>query len=346
MADHLIAVSLLSLALLQDPAPAAATGGIEGHVIDATSRAPIAGARVVLGTMRDVPGGVLVSSHPEEAITDARGGFAFSAIPAGHCQIVVESSGYAWPPDGAEVWRFLLAPGETVTGVEITLKKAALVAGRLTDAGGQPVTRTIVNALKFMVRDHAVQIGSARTDDVGEFRFDSLSEGAYLFAATGRSATASPDSTPSSTTAFLTTYYPGTSDRDAAQRVIVRSGETVTGVQFSLLSAPAFQISGIVIDAKRRPVPGALVTLMPANGLSLARMSAQAAADGGFQIAGVVAGRYRLSASARTVQIEDGFGGIILAPIRDGQSTPVEPMDVVVDGADVADVTIVLPTRK
>jgi hypothetical protein len=46
---------------------------------------------------------------------------------------------------------------------------------------------------------------------------------------------------------------------------------------------------------------------------------------------GVVAGRYRIVASARSMQIRDEFGEISLAPVIDGRATarPAEYLEVI-----------------
>jgi hypothetical protein len=338
---HAIAGSALGLLLLQTPAKVAETARVEGEVLDDALRTPVIGARVRVGLIRELANGISVGGHHEEAITDANGRFAFAGIPPGLCQLVVEAQGYAWPPDGSEVRRLQIVAGQTTTGVVITLKRAAGIHGRLFSAGGDPATRTLVKALK-LVAERATEVGGAQTDDRGEFQFSSLSEGAYILAAAESRASASR---VGRSMVGATTYYPGTPDQQAAQRFYVAAGETITGIQFSIVSAPAFAVSGVVVDPTGVPVPNSVVMLMPDTGPSLAPLTATADADARFHLNGIVAGRYRMMASARSVQIRDEFGGISLVPITDIHARP-RPAEYLEVSSDIESLRIVVPTQE
>src|SRR5262249_3052589 len=76
------------------PAAQTGTGAIKGRVTDLTSGGAVAGARVMLIG----PGG-----PPRTMVSDARGGFAFSSLPAGNYTINVNKPGYingAFPSRG------------------------------------------------------------------------------------------------------------------------------------------------------------------------------------------------------------------------------------------------------
>ena len=85
--------------------------------------------------------------------------------------------------------------------------------------------------------------------------------------------------------------------------------------------------------------------LVPDTGPSLARVTARADADARFQMNGVVAGRYRIVASARSMQIRDEFGGLSVAPVTDGRARarPVEYLEV---NSDIESLRIVVPAQE
>jgi hypothetical protein len=87
-----------------------------------------------------------------------------------------------------------------------------------------------------------------------------------------------------------------------------------------------------------------MVMLTPDSGPSFARVTAKADADARFQMNGVVAGRYRIVASARTVQILDGFGGISEAPLTDARARARAAEYLEVD-SDVESLRVVAPAQ-
>jgi hypothetical protein len=116
----------------------------------------------------------------------------------------------------------------------------------------------------------------------------------------------------------LPTFFPGTSDPEAAMTVSLAAGQTSGEITIRMLSAPAFQVSGVVTDDDGRPVENALVRLivertageppllMMGRGLQTARTDA----SGRFAINGVVSGPYTLLAIAPVVlSTRDGRPG-------------------------------------
>src|SRR5262249_15943174 len=140
------------------------------------------------------------------------------------------------------------------------------------------------------------------TNVIGEFRLFGLAPGDVYVQATsqidfGRSASSRP-------TVPLPTYLPGTADVVGAMPITLAAGQTSGDITIRLVSAPAFQVSGVVTGEDGRPVENAFVRLQlehtpgepPAF---MGRMlSARSDKAGKFTIGGVVNGSYTLLAIA------------------------------------------------
>lgn len=124
-----------------------------------------------------------------------------------------------------------------------------------------------------------------------------------------RAASAATTTTTVATT-IAPTFYPGTADQAAAQPVTVTAGDTTPGISFMMQSAPAFRVSGIVVDDSGNPVGGAIVMIMgdPRSGMFMGPAgNAQTQDNGRFVIGDVAPGAYRVMASVPMVS--GGSGG-------------------------------------
>lgn len=184
------------------------------------------------------------------------------------------------------------------------------------------------------------------TNDLGEFRIAGLRADEYVVMATPVSPPPFERASAAADRALAATYYPGTADRGVATVVTLDWGETVDGLNFQMVSAPAFRISGVVVDEEGRGLADVMLLLM-----DLRQDAAPTPAmgrtnhDGSFLIGGIVSGAYRLSAVTPAMQ-SSVVGGIPVggAPgVPRGSSMPA-PLDVRVDNADVTGLKIVLPT--
>src|SRR6185295_11628110 len=138
------------------------------------------------------------------------------------------------------------------------------------------------------------------------FRLFGLAPGDVYVQATsrpgfGRSASPRP-------TVPLATYFPGTADVVGAMPITIAAGQTSGDITIRLVSAPAFQVSGVVTDEGGRPVENALVRLLlettqgePPMPFMGRIQSARSDKAGTFTIRGVVNGSYTLVAIAPVV---------------------------------------------
>jgi hypothetical protein len=160
------------------------------------------------------------------------------------------------------------------------------------------------------------------------------------------------------------TYYPGTTEREAAQHLTVAAGQTVSGLQLSLIAAAAYQVTGVVVDETGAPVSGAMVLLLAdsRNGGTGTPVMGRSEANGMFQIDGVVSGEYRLMATNPTASIGrngappvGATGGVFVGgAVVSGGGPGVNPpgagagpvTNVTVNGADVTGLRVVVATPK
>jgi hypothetical protein len=191
----------------------------------------------------------------------------------------------------------------------------------------------LVGALRFdgVVRlDQAIpSVSVARTDDTGVFQVKGLKSGQYVVVANRPNGTiGTPTHKPDSVT-----YFPGVLDLQSAQLLTLGPGATVRGLDFPMLSAPTFEVSGVAADEAGRRVAGALVTL-EADWPILGGLRGAIVTDdvGQFRIPLIAAGEYRLTVKAPEVDAK--------RTTRQGPFVRVR-----VDNADVSDLVIRVPAR-
>lgn len=281
----------------------AGTSVIRGLVVAADTGAPIrrAQVRVSSGETRTT----------RVTITDAEGRFEVRDLPAGRYTVTASKGGYVTLQygqrrPGESGNQLELGEREMLDRVIVPLPRGSVIAGRIADEFGEPVTGATVIALQYRYLGGARRLvpgtGSsrARTDDQGAYRLYGLMPGEYYVSATLRegegAANASlEDEEPSG---YAPTYYPGVPSLAEAQRVRVGVGEELAGVSFNLLLTRLARVSGRVVDSRGEPAVRAAVVLVPAetgrgSGLP-GGGGARVQPDGTFQIAGVAPGRYLL----------------------------------------------------
>lgn len=141
--------------------PQQKTASATGQVIDAVTKAPIAGARILLATQ---------DSHLSQSVvleTDDEGRLISSRIPAGRFRWFAEAPGYL---------RKEIQP--LTAGNVAALTPTAVIAGRVVTERGDPAPKIYVRAWA-----DKTLAGEAQTNDLGEFRLFDLPAGAYVVSA-------------------------------------------------------------------------------------------------------------------------------------------------------------------
>lgn len=246
---------------------------LQGTVIDG-ARQPVPGAMVLVSGTDHVQlsgGQVFSASKPSNdwIRTDDEGRFRIDGLSPGAIDLVVEAGGY-------QPWQRRLPPAarrgakEGSEEIEIVLEEAAVVAGVILDAIGQPVIGAEVRPWEPPVPAGAIHYRSplATSDGDGRYRIDDLAPGP----------------------ARLEARHPALGMD--VREVVLAAGET--GLDFRL--AASARVSGRVVDGFGAPVAGAWVVA----GSQLASwVPPRVVTDGGgeFAIEGLSAGTYALEAS-------------------------------------------------
>jgi protocatechuate 3,4-dioxygenase beta subunit len=324
-------------------------GRITGQVTDALSGTPIAGARVTLLMVVDVPGGTF-GRRPRQSITDANGAFAFDGVEPAQYTVSVEKTGFASYPDvfgDGPPERLTVNANHVDPQLQIALKKGAVIVGRILNAAGEPEAHLQVSALKRTDKIGPIgfaQVGNAQTNDLGEFRIAGLPSGDYRIVAAAQRH-GSFDAIETGAMTLAPTFFPGTLDQNAASIVTLVPGQAVTGMEFTIVTVAAFRVSGVVVDQAGRPSPDAMVTLIPdiRTSGSFMPMMAMAADDGTFEIGQVIPGTYRINANANERGAGSGIGAISFGIASD--DTRSGPGTITVGAADMTGLRVVASSR-
>jgi peroxiredoxin len=131
-------------------------GSITGEIIDAVTRAPLGGARVVTGET--------YSDFSPRAWADYEGKYTIRGVPPGPCVLTVHLGGYA-----PELYTVDVTIGETATR-NVRLKPAATLRGVVKTEAGDPASG--VELVAGLWRGYETLGLRAMTDEKGEFVLD------------------------------------------------------------------------------------------------------------------------------------------------------------------------------
>jgi hypothetical protein len=252
--------------------------------------------------------------RPRQATTDAQGAFEFTGLPAGSYRILASTQyapqylGMAYGGKRPSVLGsdpgqpIQLADGQSFDKADIALPRGGVITGRVTDENADPVVRVQVYTLFFPPGgSRGMRTGSGgQTDDLGQFRIYGLQPGDHAVVAEAQRynfvSPNAPPETEEEKIGFVTTYYPGTPDEAAAQRVRARIGTETPGIEIRLAQSRLYRVAGGVVDSQGRPLPhvsGQVARRTPGmTGMSSFGFSTDD--KGQFQMRNVPSGNYRL----------------------------------------------------
>jgi hypothetical protein len=281
--------------------PPKGTAVLKGQVLAAGTGAPVRRAQVRAMSMEGRGGGV--------TSTDAQGNFEIKELPAGRYNVTAMKGGFVQGQFGQRRptepgTPIDLSDGQTAEKVNFVLSRGSVIAGRVVDDGGEPVSATQVAAVRYQFISGTRRLVPAggegstdRTDDQGNFRLFGLPPGEYYISANNRqNMMMMPGMNNTEAEGFAPTYFPGTPNIAEATRVTVKAGQEMTGANFALIIARMARVRGRAINSRGEPVTGAMLMMMPDEPMmiSMNMNNAMVAGDGTFQFANVPPGRYNL----------------------------------------------------
>jgi Carboxypeptidase regulatory-like domain len=314
----------------RDAANTSGTAAIRGRVVDAASGHGLSRVEMRAGPNAGQSNGRVV-------LTDGDGRYEIKGLPAGTYTIIANKPNYvrtSWGEARVEGpgKRIPLADGQRLENIDVKLLRSGAVRGRILDEFGEPVTDVTVSAMQYRYQQGArvlASIGrSGSTNDIGEYKIYGLSPGEYYVSATLRNNTSmSIVDSAADRSGYAATYFPGTGNVAGAQRLTIGAGQTLAGIDLSLLPVRTARISGVAFDDRGRPLANVPIVTMQRVGFSMRGGGpTQTRADGSFVVAGLTPGEYMLRA--------------IVAGA--GPGSPGAAATVSIDGSDVTDVQLVV----
>ena len=300
-------------------------GSIQGTVVDAKSGQALKGAEVSLRVFASGNRG-----EPNSSVSDSEGRFSFNNLAAGRYRLTASRNGYVGRDPrfggGLRASMVSLSSGQHADGVVLRLIPSAVIAGRVSTEGDEPVPNVSVQAMKYTYQGDKRQlsdVGTASTNDRGEYRIWGLAPGKYYIRATHpRAGAMRPGSQ-----VYVPIFYPGVSDPSRTQAIELHPGDEISGIDLTFVSLHSVRVSGHVVNANSGPPPKeAQVSLVGGSGtMTYAVGQASTDAKGAFEIHGVPPGSY--------VMIAEQFGAEPEKVMR-GRN-PVEVGDVNLSDVEV-----------
>lgn len=275
------------------------------------------------------------------AITNDNGQFAVAGVPEGRYTLEAEKAAHLTMAFGARRpgrpgTALMIAAGQQVKDIQLTLPRGAVLGGTVTFDDGQPVPNALVLAIPArlsMAGGSSISTGREfRTDDTGTFRIYGLAPDTYIVgvlpqfgrgeverrttgdndallrllqqpATAGRAAgQPSPLAIPTpSVIGYAPTYFPGTPIAADAQHIPLRSGNVRDDLSFTVQMWPMATVRGVVTGEDGAPTAAVSIqveTLGPTLPLAsaLARRVNRPNTRGEYSVVGLAPGRHVIRA--------------------------------------------------
>jgi protocatechuate 3,4-dioxygenase beta subunit len=261
------------------------------------------------------------------AETGANGAYTLRGIPAGTYKIrfdtsSVTSASYDSTWSGAKTTYatavgVAVTVGQVRTGINVTVPKAAQIAGTVTNIAGVGIPGVHVSLINPATGDGLPFMTS--TDSAGKYVLRGVTAGVFKLSFSTESVTVG---------SYLSNWTSGATSLASATSVTVSAGATKTGINSTLQNAGS--ISSVVV-AGDAPVSGALFEAYLASGDgSMSAGRAFTDSTGHLTIRGLAPGSYRLyieTSSVSDISIATGwmwgtsFADSVAVPVQSGQDS-------------------------
>ncbi|WP_133247546.1 hypothetical protein [Arthrobacter sp. H-02-3] len=208
--------------------------------------------------------------------------------------------------------------GQAVSGIDVTLKKAASISGKITAPPGVDLTKVRVYSY---AAGSGAYVGLSLVGADGTYRISALVAGSYKLDFGGADTNALPQ------------WYNNATSSETATSVTVTAGQDLTGINATLKKAST-------ISGKITAPPGVDLTLVgvsaqPAAGSGNSAGYASVGADGTYKVSALAAGSYKLV-----------FGGSVTNALtqwyKDATSFETATPVTVAAGQDLAGINVAL----
>jgi protocatechuate 3,4-dioxygenase beta subunit len=338
------ALVLFAMTFASGPLFAQGTAAVRGRVVDSDTGLPLRRVTIALRHVDQKEGG-------QSAVTDAEGAFAFEAVPAGRYRLSASKTRYVDQSLGARApgrpgRAFDLAEGQELQGLTIRLALAGVIAGRVLDDAGEPISNATVMALRQRGAAGAARLTQTMharsTDDTGAYRLFGLPPGRYFLSVrAGHEVPRAHGLLDTSGSAFAPTYYPSTPVASEAQPIDVAAGVDAFA-DIALVPTRVTSVTGEVVDAAGRPARIGFVHLMPAGqeegGDASGWLSGHVREGGGFTLSSVPPGDYTLS-----VQAFFGDDELMRMMATGSMQGSAYKVPLTVSGDSITDLRVVVP---
>jgi hypothetical protein len=277
---------LVALALATTLQAAQTTASIGGQVLNSADDEPVNGVVLVLTAAAS-------ASTPLKFVTETRGLFLFEDLPPGRYVLLAEREGFARQVFGSHGnplagITLSLAPGQEMNDLQFNLIAGSTISGKILDAAGNPVPKATVLALQPIYRRGSkeyVPLGSAASDENGEYRLANLGPGNYLLSASSQNGEG------------IATFYPNSANLANAAAVGVDAGAATAGKDIRMVRAATFRVAGKLAE-ENAAAAIAWLTRKGAGATALVtRVAAPIDSDGSFVFPNVPPGAYLLTAT-------------------------------------------------
>jgi hypothetical protein len=197
------------------------------------------------------------------ATTDTEGKFTIENVEPGRYTLSGERSGfvrtnYGARRAGSEGTVLELKAGQVVGSLVLKLTPQGVVAGRVQDDEGEPVSGVTIQALQYRYMNGRKRLIPAVvpvvTNDLGEYRVPNLPPGRYLLATSAqkmmsmqtgveRPATKGPEE------GFIPVYHPSAAEPSGAIAVDLAPGAELRAIDMRLRKVRVFRVSGKIMNA-------------------------------------------------------------------------------------------------
>lgn len=321
---------LIMTMLLQTPAPPISSSNrtVNGTVIVAGTSEPIPDAEIAIATA-----GALL-----ETVTDSNGRFSIADVPVGGQTVIIHADGFfaapasanAFPQARAEVLVSVAQGAASVSVPPVAMIRGAIIAGKIVDTYGRPLPFATVQALRPGLAANLQSVASRTTDDQGEYRLFWVPPGDYLIGVNPRwpapANLAVPPEPGTAPPRVVRTLFPNTTDVAQANKVAVKSGDEIRGIDISARldvldppssTAPAgVKISGQITNALMPTADTAVLLLGSDADPGQPRQVASVLLNAEtvpFEITGVPPGKYDLLIRVPDARGSLGPGGAVNA---------------------------------